>query len=352
MTIYVDDLREVRSPKGTRVSSFATLFSDYVPGSNPQAGIQDELATFVRNVFSMPPEAVRMDRLVPHVLLTPAQREVALQRGALHSRGALAELLQRRWSEKRGGGATLKVVGTDYLELIEGMGAPIVLLADLKAATGKVMAIRHDVDHDLQLALKFARMESSWGIRSTYFLLHTAKYWPDTKALLASAKEMVALGHEVGLHLDGISEFVSGRKDPVTVLRAALVTLRQAVPVRAAAAHGSPYCYTHGFRNYEVFREFDITQNDSGGRMSGRFPRVSMADLGIECEAYLSTDHNHYLSDSGGSWRGWIGNPRPRPFERLDPPIDKKFGVAAAFAAAPQGKLQMLTHPIWWEVRS
>jgi hypothetical protein len=41
------------------------------------------------------------------------------------------------------------------------------------------IAMRHDVDHDINKALRFAEWEAERGYRATYFILHTAQYWSD-----------------------------------------------------------------------------------------------------------------------------------------------------------------------------
>ncbi len=63
--------------------------------------------------------------------------------------------------------------------------------------------IRHDVDMDLQEAVKLARIENEEKIRATYFVLLSSEYYN----LLAGdnlrcAIELLELGHEIGLHFD------------------------------------------------------------------------------------------------------------------------------------------------------
>jgi hypothetical protein len=67
---------------------------------------------------------------------------------------------------------------------------------------GTTIAIRHDVDHDVRHALKFAEWENACAIRSTYYLLPTADYWPCPQA----ARQLQAWGHEVGIHSDPFND--------------------------------------------------------------------------------------------------------------------------------------------------
>lgn len=63
--------------------------------------------------------------------------------------------------------------------------------------------IRHDVDMDLQEAVKLAGIEKNEGIRSTYFVMLSSEYYNLlTGRNLKSAREILRLGHEIGLHFD------------------------------------------------------------------------------------------------------------------------------------------------------
>src|SRR5690348_1449894 len=54
---------------------------------------------------------------------------------------------------------------------------PLRELASTEDASRVVLALRHDVDVRLDAALTFALLEHERGIRSTYFVLHTAGYY-------------------------------------------------------------------------------------------------------------------------------------------------------------------------------
>lgn len=63
--------------------------------------------------------------------------------------------------------------------------------------------LRHDVDTDLQKALRMADLEYKRGIKSTYFVLLTSNFYNlyslKNKKIL---KEIQDMGHAVGLHFD------------------------------------------------------------------------------------------------------------------------------------------------------
>ncbi len=65
------------------------------------------------------------------------------------------------------------------------------------------LALRHDVDVSLERALEMARLEASLEVKSTYFfLLRTEFYNLGSLSALQILKEILHLGHQIGLHFD------------------------------------------------------------------------------------------------------------------------------------------------------
>jgi len=63
--------------------------------------------------------------------------------------------------------------------------------------------IRHDVDGSLESALKMARIENEMGVTATYFVLLSHKlYNVFEESSICILKEIIKLGHEIGLHYD------------------------------------------------------------------------------------------------------------------------------------------------------
>lgn len=63
--------------------------------------------------------------------------------------------------------------------------------------------LRHDIDLDILLALRLARIEAEEGVRSTYFVLLTHHaYNPLARANREALREMRDMGFEIGLHFD------------------------------------------------------------------------------------------------------------------------------------------------------
>ncbi len=67
----------------------------------------------------------------------------------------------------------------------------------------KCVIMRHDVDESLKSALRIANIENEEGIQSTFFLLlKTDMYNVASYKSLKYIREIIALGHNIGLHFD------------------------------------------------------------------------------------------------------------------------------------------------------
>lgn len=221
---------------------------------------------------------------------------------------------------------------------------------------GDAIALRHDIDHDLDLALEAAHHEHARGLRASYFLLPTHPYWNDPQ-LIAKCRQLEAYGHEVGVHVNVITEWVQGAiDDPAARLREQIEKLRAGgIGVVGVSAHGDKACYRHQFINYWLFRDFrsdDPAKNEAGRSAEGivvedarwqvRYPeshalarcdgatlllwQTSLAELGLSYDAvHVACDR--YWTDTGGSWK------------RSGDPLD---------ADLSKGRHQVLMHPFWW----
>lgn len=245
----------------------------------------------------------------------------------------------------------------EYLEYLAHFGQtiPICELRQLSAGETAV-GLRHDVDHSLKVALEMAHLENRHGCRATYYLLHTAEYWKDP-LLADKCLQLQDFGHEVGLHLNVLTEWYAGQiDDPGARLCELLAPLRQAgVRIDSCATHGDRACYQHQFINYWLFAELrpaDPVTSETGlspegipavdesrgitypashrlDRADGRsldLWSVTMAQLGLQYHA-THVPFDRYFTDSGGRWY------------RSSDPAQCDLG---------QGRFQVLMHPIHW----
>ena len=193
-----------------------------------------------------------------------------------------------------------------------------------------VIGMRHDVDNHIEPAVAMALWEEERGYHSTYFILHTAPYWRDKVKLHASLLAIRGLGHEVGFHVNAITEAIQTREDPIDIALDASDELRSyGCDVRGVVAHGDRACYDHGFINDEIFTESPRPEQGAPDRIVGgiRLEPVSRAELGFDYDPNW-LPRGDYLSDSGGHWS--------KPFSE----------VTAAWPSA--GQLHILQHPDWW----
>lgn len=78
-------------------------------------------------------------------------------------------------------------------------------MKSVNAASGhnRAVILRHDIDTQLDTALKMAKIEYSKNIRSTYFIrFHSHAYNPLCFKDANKIRELTYMGHEVGLHYE------------------------------------------------------------------------------------------------------------------------------------------------------
>lgn len=244
-----------------------------------------------------------------------------------------------------------------YRNYLKAFGAtePVRAMADNPNAKDLV-ALRHDVDYSIDIALDMATIEHDLGKRSTYYVLHSAPYWGDP-LLVDKCRKIQDLGHEIGLHTNIIAEWTDGRiEDIESRLLQLLDMLRNGgVTITGMAAHGDRLCYDLGFINYWCFAELrpdDPASHEDGmtaeglrdphGLRSIAYPKdhtlrradgaefslwsISMKSLGLEYDA-MHIDYGRYFTDSGGAW------------SRSTDPIEADLST---------GRHQVLVHPIHW----
>jgi len=90
----------------------------------------------------------------------------------------------------------------DLVEHIRACGRTICPFRDVPES-GSFVILRHDVDYSVIKAREMAELERRLGVRSTYFVLLTSPYY-NLLALdhLSAARDIAAMGHEIGFHYD------------------------------------------------------------------------------------------------------------------------------------------------------
>ncbi len=167
--------------------------------------------------------------------------------------------------------------------------------------TGIIM--RHDVDFCPLKANKIAEIEAKKNIKSIYFfLVNSGLYFFDKRENIRAIKNIISLGHDVGLHFDA-----------------------------------TKYVDEESKLNLACENECNILENIADKEVSiVSFHRPSSKFLGMKdkiagrIHSYMPLFFNEfsYCSDSQGAWR----------FE--DPELLIKNDNVK--------NIQLLTHPIWW----
>jgi hypothetical protein len=170
--------------------------------------------------------------------------------------------------------------------------------------------LRHDIDFDVEKALELARHEAAGlpdhTIQSTYFvLLNTDFYNVFSKTVYAMLKEIIALGHTIGLHFDETKYFYSDvfPKDLIVQsIQKETQLLEQIIeqPVRAVSMH----------RPSKTTMEADIV-----------IPGV------VNSYSQLFFREFKYISDSRHAWR------------------EDAEGIVSS---GEHRMLHILTHPFWY----
>jgi hypothetical protein len=171
----------------------------------------------------------------------------------------------------------------------------VVPLREFRAAPRDrvVVGLRHDVDDRLDSALALAGLEGRHGLRSTYFLLHSAAYY--RRAALPQFLRLQELGHEVGWHNDLVTLQCVEGVDPRAYLAGELGWLRGAgLDVVGTAAHGSYWGHRLGYSNNAFFRDFEGEVDSVGDT---KLARGTLAEFGFEYDANLLGE-DHYFSDA------------------------------------------------------
>lgn len=175
----------------------------------------------------------------------------------------------------------------------------------------RIVLWRHDVDMSMQRAHRLAEIEAEEGIRSTYYVLFHSDFYNLLERPVSDLVRRIArLGHDIGLHFDAS---YYGETASEEILDARLRSEKRILE----DVTGSPVA-SFAYHNPEVGDLFRFDRDVIGGMIN----------------VYGSTIRSRfgYCSDSNGYWR----------YRRL-----KDVLLAAA-----DERLQVLTHPAWWQERA
>lgn len=172
------------------------------------------------------------------------------------------------------------------------------------------MLWRHDVDIDMDRAVTMAKMESEVGIRATYFILLRSEFYNLLEPRqMESVREIISLGHNIGLHFDA-----------------------RAYNIRSESDLEPPLASEKRFLEENLEHSIDVFSFHITTPLLLSFRKTSYSGMTNTYGGTFQDGHIPYCSDSNGIWR----------HDRL-----KDF-----LQEHKDGPFQVLTHPVWWRERA
>jgi hypothetical protein len=194
-----------------------------------------------------------------------------------------------------------------YSELLELAKAAYLFVGyDEVRQNRKVILWRHDCDVSLNRALRLAMIEHEKGVISTFFLNpHSDFYNLLEREQTRIVKQIVALGHRIGLHFDAAYYDLSSEDELSELVK------------REAELLGEWFATDISAFSFHNPTEFLLScEKESYGGL-------------VNCYSRSFRSMVPYCSDSNGYWR----------FKRLWDVLER----------AEEPCLQVLTHPEWWQ---
>jgi len=213
-----------------------------------------------------------------------------------------------------------------------------------------IISIRHDIDDNINAAVKFAYLEHKYGIQSTYFILHTAKYYGETKwrsfvrngnLIYYIKKIQDSFCQEIGWHNDLVTLQIIYEIDPKAFLRNELTWLREnGIVIKGEAPHGSNYCYIYHYVNSYFWIE--VKGTDEGNFYNWESINTENGTIKIEKDSLSAykfeystvfIKYDNFFSDSD-----WLGGKRWH------------MGMTDFDSFKPGQKVIVLIHPQHWDL--
>jgi hypothetical protein len=241
----------------------------------------------------------------------------------------------------------------DFLKYITSSGRFLVVpqkdLIKTESNDKVIISFRHDIDDNINSAVKFAYLEHKYGIKASYYILHTANYYGLTKYKYFKRNDEIiyylkkiqnSFGHEIGWHNDLVTLQVIYGISPKTYLREELKWLRNnGIEISGNVAHGSPYCHIYHYLNSYFWLDVQGVKDDKFYnkefiKIDKQFYKIekdSMKNYSLEYEDLLM--HSDYY------------------FADCDFPNGKRWhmGMVNFDTIKPGKKVIILLHPQHWD---
>lgn len=138
------------------------------------------------------------------------------------------------------------------------------------------------MDRAVNRNLEMAKLEHSYGIKSTYYFRHIEETFKPDIIL-----QMAKMGHEIGFHYEVMDKANGDMDKAIEIFKTELEDLRKVTEnvteINTVCMHGNPL---KPWSNRDLWQKYDFR------------------DFGLTGEPYLSIDYNKvfYLTDTGRTW--------------------------------------------------
>ncbi|MCT7528523.1 hypothetical protein N5T79_05145 [Aliarcobacter cryaerophilus] len=193
-----------------------------------------------------------------------------------------------------------------------------------KDVANKFCIMRHDVDGNVENALKMALLENFLGIRATYYFRMKGNLF--NADIIAKIAE---LGHEVGYHYEHLPDANGNIQKATEIFKSNLSKLRNIAKVNTACMHGRPFSKydSRDFWKYYKLEDFDLV-----------------------AEPYINIDYSdiYYFSDTGLSWNNTKFNIRDKVVSDKYYVVESTNELMELFKNKKIDKVALLTHTDNW----
>ena len=210
----------------------------------------------------------------------------------------------------------------------------------IKHPDNKAIILRHDIDKNPIKALKFAGIEQSMNISSSYYFRILPKSFNSV-----IIKQISELGHEIGYHYEDLTiayktlrkknrQIENNRSHDLLYKKAIesfdknLKKFREIYPVKTICMHGSPLSKLDNRDLWKIY---------------------NYKDFGIIGDPYFDLDFNDvlYLSDTGRRWDGSNVSVRDKVKTKYNYKLHSTFDIINTINILPD-KIMLNVHPQRW----
>jgi len=154
----------------------------------------------------------------------------------------------------------------------------------------RYIIVKHDVETNVEKALKLAEIENKYAIRATYYV---QSYLLKNLSNVETLKKIKALGHEVTYHYDVLDSNNGNYDLAEKEFDETLLMFKEfGFEVKTVCPHGNPVMERDGWSsNKDLFRNEKLNKKYS-----------AIADIVINPEKFINNEMV-YISDAGFGWK-------------------------------------------------